>query len=232
MVNILKLFTGKKRRIDDDPRIYVKKDISIEDFIRVNDQSYEYREKVLPAALTVEFWRGSGLVNFLLDGRFLKSEILDVGCGSGEIDIIIAEKDYIITAIDISPYAIHLAHKLAEGFPECKGRFDFLVGNIEQMDFNKKFSSAIISHTLEHVINPEKMMERVIKLLNPGSYILVAVPNKKAWNDRTHLRHYSERGLRKFLSLYSHEIEIKIDKVEKMIFAVLRVPDSQHLKTQ
>ena len=224
MVNVLKLFSRKKKRIDDDPRIYVKKDISTEDFIRVNDQSYEYREKVLPAALTVEFWENSGLVNFLLNERFLKSEILDVGCGSGEIDIIIAERGYSITAVDISPYAIGLALKLADGFPGCKEGLDFLVGNIEQMDFNKKFSTAIISHTLEHVINPEKMMERVIKLLNPESYILVAVPNKKAWNDRTHLRHYSERSLRKFLSQYSSELEIKIDKVEKMIFAVLKIP--------
>jgi len=232
MVNILQLFTGKKKRMDDDPRVYVKKDISIEDFIRVNDQSYELREKVLPAALTVEFWQNSGLVNFLLNERFLKSEILDVGCGSGEIDIIIAEKGYIITSVDISPYAIQLAQKLAEGRPGCKERLEFLVGNIEQMDFNKKFSTAIISHTLEHVINPETMMERVIKLLNHGSYILVAVPNKKAWNDRTHLRHYSERSLRKFLSLYSREIEIRTDKVEKMIFAVLKVSDSQNSKNQ
>ncbi|MCX5804830.1 MAG: class I SAM-dependent methyltransferase [Proteobacteria bacterium] len=222
----MNLFVRKKRRIDDDPRIYVKKDISIEDFIRVNDQSYEYREKALPAALTVEFWKDSGLVNFLSDDRFLKSEILDVGCGSGEIDIIIAARGYSITAIDISPYAIQLANKLADNFPEYKERLSFLVGNIEQIDFNKKFSSAIISHALEHVINPEKMMEKVINLLNPGSYILVAVPNKKAWNDRTHLRHFSKRSLTKFLSQYSHELDIKIDKIEKMIFAVLRIPDN------
>ncbi len=225
-MNILKLFTRKKHRIDDDPRIYVKKDISIEDFVRVNDQSYEYREKVLPAALTVEFWKDSGLVNFLLNDRFLENDILDVGCGSGEIDIIIAAKGYNITAVDISPYAIQLAQKLAESFSEHKDRLDFLVGNIEEMDFDKKFSSAIISHTLEHVINPERMMEKVISLLNPGSYILVAVPNKKAWNDRTHLRHYSARSLTNFLSQYSHELEVNIDKVEKMIFAILRTSDS------
>ena len=224
-MNFFKMLTGKKSRPDDDPRVRVTKDISAEDFVLVNDQSYEYREKVLPAACTVEFWEGSGLVRFLSDARFLKSEILDVGCGSGEIDIIIAKKGYDITAVDISPYAIQIAQKHADNSSECKGRLTFLAGDIERMEFDKKFSTAIVSHTLEHVINPDTMMEKVISLLEPGSHILVAVPNKKAWNDRTHLRHYSKRSLTKLLTQYSHELETWIDKVERMIFAVLKTPD-------
>jgi len=213
---------GRKKRIDDDPRIRVTKDISPEDFILVNDQSYSYRKKVLPEASTIEFWKDSGLVAFLSDRRFLKSEILDVGCGSGEIDIIIAMKGYNITAVDISPLAIEMAKVYASNFPECKERIKFLAGDIEKMNFDRSFSTAIISHTLEHVINPEKMMDKVLSILEPDSYILVAVPNKKAWNDRTHLRYYSERSLKKFLSQYSDELETRIDKHERMIYSVVK----------
>lgn len=223
-MNILKLFRKKKKRADDDPRIRVTEDIAPEDFVLVNDQSYMYRQKVLPAASTVEFWKDSGLVAFLSDDRFLKSEILDVGCGSGEIDIIIAMKGYNITAVDISPLVINMAQEYMGKFPECKGRIHFLAGDIEKMTFEKRFSTAIISHTLEHVINPEKMMEKVLTILEPGSYILVAVPNRKAWNDRTHLRYYSEGSLKEFLSQYSLELETRIDKVEKMIYCELKKP--------
>lgn len=223
-MNILKLFRKKKKRADDDPRIRVTKDITPEDFVLVNDQSYTYRQKVLPAALTIEFWEDSGLVAFLSDDRFLKSEVLDVGCGTGEIDIIIARKGYAITAVDISPLAISMAQEYMGKFPECKERIHFLAGDIEKMTFEKRFSTAIISHTLEHVINPEKMMEKVLTMLEPGSYILVAVPNRKAWNDRTHLRYYSERSLKKFLSQYSFELETRTDKVEKMIYCVMKKP--------
>jgi len=230
-MNILKIFRGKKKRIDDDPRVRVTKDISPEDFILVNDQSYLYRKKVLPEASTIEFWKDSGLVAFLTDERFLKSEILDVGCGSGEIDIIIAAKGYNITAVDISPIAISMASEYADNFPECKQRIRFLTGDIEKMTFEKTFSTAIISHTLEHVINPEKMMERVLSIIEDGSYILVAVPNRKAWNDRTHLRYFSERSLKKFLSQYSEVLETRIDKHERMIYCVMRKPLQNKTKT-
>lgn len=217
------IFKRRKRRRDDDPRMRVTKDISPADFVLVNDQSYIYREKVLPEASTVEFWEQSGLVNFLVNNPFLRNEVLDVGCGSGEIDIILAGKGFVVTGIDISPYAINMANALAGKHPDCRSRLRFIVGDIESISFEKRFSSAIISHTLEHVINPDKVMENVIRILEPGSYILVAVPNRKAWRDRTHLRYYTERSMKKFLSRYSDSFRTEIDNHERMIFAAAKV---------
>jgi len=217
------IFKRRKRREDDDPRVRVTKDISPSDFVLVNDQSYIYREKVLPQASTVEFWEGSGLVNFLANSPFLKSEILDVGCGSGEIDIILAGKGFTVTGIDISPYAIKMAQALAEKYPHCRDRVRFVAGDMESISFERRFSSAIISHTFEHVINPDKVMENVIRFLEPGSHILVAVPNKKAWRDRTHLRYYTERSMKKFLSRYSDSPIVDIDNHERMIFASAKI---------
>ncbi|MDD5242918.1 MAG: methyltransferase domain-containing protein [Syntrophorhabdaceae bacterium] len=217
------IFKRRKRREDDDPRIRVTKDISPSDFVLVNDQSYVYREKVLPEASTVEFWENSGLVNFLINNPFLKNEILDVGCGSGEIDIILARRGCTVTGIDISSYAVNMAQALAEKYPDCHDRVRFVVGDMESISFERRFSSAIISHTFEHVINPDKVMENVIRFLEPGSYILVAVPNKKAWRDRTHLRYYTERSMRKFLSRYSDTFSTEVDNHEKMIFASAKI---------
>lgn len=217
------IFKRRKRRQDDDPRMRVTKDISPSDFVLVNDQSYTYREKVLPQASTVEFWENSGLVNFLINNPFLKNDVLDVGCGSGEIDIILARKGFVVTGIDISPYAVNMANALAEKYPDCNGRLRFVVGDIESIAFEKRFSSAIISHTFEHVIHPDKVMENVIRFLEPGSYVLVAVPNKKAWRDRTHLRYYTERSMRKFLSRYSDSLITEVDNHERMIFASAKI---------
>jgi len=217
------IFKRKKRRQDDDPRVRVTRDISPSDFVLVNDQSYMYREKVLPEASTVEFWENSGLVNFLANSPFLKSEILDVGCGSGEIDIILAGKGLTVTGIDISPYAVNLAKALAEKYPHCRDRVRFVAGDMESISFERRFSSAIISHTFEHVINPDRVMENVIRFLEPGSHILVAVPNKKAWRDRTHLRYYTERSMKKFLSRYSDSPIVDVDNHERMIFASAKI---------
>ena len=223
-MSLLRMIGLKKKRFDDDPRMPVTRDISPEDFIKVNDQTFEYRERVLPRALTIEFWEGSGLVNFLLTSGGLKSEVLDVGCGSGEIDIILAQNGYSITGLDISPYAIKIAQKHRAEHVKLKDRLRFIVGDIETADIDKRFSSAIISHTLEHVLSPEKTVENTISHLKPGSTILVAVPNRKAWRERTHLRCYSKWSMKRFLRPYCRELDVRIDPVERMIFAVMQLP--------
>lgn len=218
-----RLFRKRPVRIDDDPRVHVTPDISRDDFVLVNDQTYEYRSKVLPEALTIDFWEPSGLTRRILDSGALRSEVLDVGCGSGEIAVILAKHGFRVTGIDISPVAIRLAHEHKDQHPEIKDRLAFVVHDIETGPLPRKHSSALFSHTLEHVLNPDTTMKNIIASLKPGSTVYVSVPLKKAWNDRTHLRHFSPRSLKRFLASYSPDVEVSVDKKEKMIFATVRV---------
>ena len=128
-----------------------------------------------------------------------------------------------IGCLDMDSVGQPMLKVLSEKYPNCHGKLRFVVGDIESISFERRFSSAIISHTFEHVINPDKVMENVIRFLEPESYILVAVPNKKAWRDRTHLRYYTERSMRKFLSRYSDTFSTEINNHERMIFASVKI---------
>ncbi len=211
----------RKKRIDHDPRPYISRDISSEEFIRVNDLTFQYRQKTHPQALTLEFWEDSPLIHFPLERGLLRSDILDVGCGSGEIDIILGLKGYNVCGLDVSPYAVEIANSHLKKHPELIGKVRFVNGNIEKIHFEERFNTAVIYHTLEHVIDPHRTLEQTIRFLNPRAKILLEVPYKKAYRDRTHLRRFSPRKLKRFLSVFSNSVEVIHLKQRRTIFAIV-----------
>ena len=66
-----------------------------------------------------------------------------------------------------------------------------------------------------------KLMVRLFR--NFGARILVEVPYKKAYGDRTHLRYFSPRKLRRLLSVFSKGVEVIHLKERRTIFAVVDV---------
>ncbi|MDY6793028.1 MAG: class I SAM-dependent methyltransferase [Thermodesulfobacteriota bacterium] len=213
----------RKKKMDNDPRSYISKDISLDEFAKVYDETFQYREKVLPEAFTLEFWEKNDLVRLTLESGHLKNDILDVGCGSGEIDIIYGMKGYHVCGLDISQYAIEIAEKHLKNHPQLSGKIRFINGNIEEIDLTDRFNTAIIFHTLEHVINPHRTLEQTIRFLNPGAKILVEVPYKKSYRDRTDLRHFSPRKLRGLLSAFSNSVEVIHFKERRTIYAVVEL---------
>jgi len=213
----------RKKRVDNDPRPYVSKDTPPDEFVRLYDLTFHYRERVLPEAFTLEFWEKSHVVRFPLERGLLKNDILDVGCGSGEIDIIFGMKGYNVCGVDVSPYAIEIANRHLSKRPELSGKVRFVNGNIEEIDLKDRFNTAIMYHTLEHVMNPKRALEQTIRFLNPGAKIILEVPYKKAYRDRTHLRRFSPRKLRKLLSAFSNGVEVIHFKERRTIFAVVDV---------
>lgn len=163
------------------------------------------------------------MVRLPLERGLLRNDIRDVGCGSGEIDIIFGMKGYNICGLDISPYAIEIANGHLKKYPQLSGKVRFMNGNIEEIDLGDRFNTAIIYHTLEHVMNPHRTLEQTIRFLHPGAKILVEVPYKKAYRDRTHLRRFTPRKLRRLLSAFSSTVEVIHFKERRTIFAVVNV---------
>ncbi len=216
-------FFRRRREADEDPRPRASKDMAPNEFVRVYDMTFEYRQKVLPEAFKLEFWERSEAVRFPLERGLLKNDILDVGCGSGEIDIIFGLNGYNVCGLDISPYAIEIANSHLEKHPELVERVRFVNGNIEEIDLEDRFNTAIVYHTLEHVIDPHRTLEQTIRFCNPRAKILVEVPYKKAYGDRTHLRHFSPKKLKRFLSGFSSSVEVIHFKERRTIFAIVDV---------
>jgi 2-polyprenyl-3-methyl-5-hydroxy-6-metoxy-1,4-benzoquinol methylase len=101
------------------------------------------------------------------------ADIVDVGCGRGELISLILENspNANISALDYDPRCLELSR--AAG-----------AGNTYQFDINKprtypkiKVDVVILSHVLEHTHNPMQVLRSLSDLVNPGGRLIVAVPN-------------------------------------------------------
>ena len=97
-------------------------------------------------------------------------EILDLGCGTGSHDILLAEKGYKITGIDLSEKMIGIAKN------QKNQNADFLVGDVRNINLNKQFDIVI---SLFHVASYqttnndfEQYLQTAYNHLKPGGIFI------------------------------------------------------------
>ncbi|HMT10608.1 MAG TPA: methyltransferase domain-containing protein [Ignavibacteria bacterium] len=98
--------------------------------------------------------------------------ILDIGCGNGNISIALGSLGYNVTGIDMDAATIENAKK--------NNKFknvEFKVLNANDITPGTKFDAVVCSEVLEHLSNPELLVEQIGKLLKKDGIFLATVPN-------------------------------------------------------
>ncbi len=138
-------------------------------------------------------------IRIILKREGIKS-VLDVGCGTGKVDIHLVKHGFNVTGIDVSSKLIHIAWKKAKEFDSDA---DFKLIRLQALQ-TKKFDCVLFAGVLEHLINDEEMMFEARRFLKPNGKIVIEVPchdflyNKRDRNIG-HVIRYSKRILRRRL---------------------------------
>ena len=83
--------------------------------------------------------------------------ILDIGCGTGNHDILFAKKDYEICGIDISEEMINIAKSRMHNL----NNISFFIGNSENFKLDKKFDVVVsLFHVMSYQIKNESLYGR------------------------------------------------------------------------
>lgn len=99
-------------------------------------------------------------------------KILEIGCHVADLGQLLKNEDNIVTGIDYNEKAIEIA----------KSRID----NAFVIDLNKKFVNEnnielydviVCNQVLEHLLNPEKTLLEIKKMLKPDSTLIIGLPN-------------------------------------------------------
>jgi ubiquinone/menaquinone biosynthesis C-methylase UbiE len=104
-------------------------------------------------------------------------EILDLGCGPGDVTFRLAHRfpKTRITGIDGSPAMISLAKERKKREIAVKNKVNFIQAMVPGADIPKKNYNLIISTSfLHHLHQPEVLWKTIIELSQPGTKVFVA----------------------------------------------------------
>ncbi len=98
-------------------------------------------------------------------------QILDVGCGDGYYDWLIAKLGAKVVGIDIHKKPLSIAQKFY-----CSGLTDFFYMDAGQMNFpGACFDKVISLCVVEHLADDEQVMQNVSRVLKPGGRFVFSV---------------------------------------------------------
>lgn len=104
-------------------------------------------------------------------------KILDVGCGGGILTERLAREGALLTGIDASSTAIHVAktHAQSTGLP-----INYQTVTVEDMaeSYPAHFDALTCMELLEHVPDPAAMIQQCAKLVKPGGMVFFSTINR------------------------------------------------------
>jgi ubiquinone/menaquinone biosynthesis C-methylase UbiE len=116
------------------------------------------------------------LIINLIKKDLVGKKILDIGCGLGRMSILASKHAESVTGIDHTQNAINIANILKHA--TNSKNIEFICTSIEEYKPKEKFDIIIISGTLEHIIECEQMIAKIVKLLTKNGIIISDSPSE------------------------------------------------------
>lgn len=143
-------------------------------------------------------------------------EILDMGCGNGNITISLAGFDYNILGVDSDPDSIKNA-KSKNIFPNA----EFKNCSADKLSKDRRFDVVILSEVVEHLDNPAEILKLTKQLLKSDGMLLVSIPNGRSVEELIR-RFTSSSNAGKAIKLLVRKYIVKKENIQSMA-------DSPHL---
>jgi 2-polyprenyl-3-methyl-5-hydroxy-6-metoxy-1,4-benzoquinol methylase len=115
--------------------------------------------------------RGSAAahIHSVLEGA--RSDICDIGCGPGLLAAQLTELGHRVIALDLDPQAAEYATR--RGVEVLQGSAESLPPQLA----SRKFDLVVMSHVLEHCLDPTGAIRGACALIRPGGILYCEVPN-------------------------------------------------------
>ena len=96
--------------------------------------------------------------------------VLDYGCGIGSNGFLFHEAGFDVTLVDLESFSLDFA-----GFLIKKYNLSINVIKIDKEDIKDKFDVILCLDTIEHVVDPKGLLEKLVSYLNPEGKLFLTV---------------------------------------------------------
>jgi len=164
------------------------------------------------------------------------ADLLEIGCGHGEVLLEARKRGFRVSGIEISAHAAAIANC-------CLGEPAVSVGTLETLPLARdRFGAVLAADVIEHVRDPEGLLLRIREMLIPGGVLLLITPSLDSWTRRLlrsrwmeykveHLYYFSAMSVRLLLERCGFD-EIRVSPSRKVLtidyiarhFSRFRVP--------
>lgn len=146
------------------------------------------------------------------------NEIYEIGCGEGNLSIVLAKQNIKVVASDFSGQIIEIA---SENAKKAGVDIKFKVASIYNLTFHESAKLVLCSEVLEHLHRPDDAMAVLEQLADP--FIIVSVPREPLWrilnlirlnyisnlgNTPGHVQHWSKKSLLKLLRSHFNIVDV------------------------
>lgn len=173
----------------------------------VNERTFEYQLQQLESQSEGQYAKTKFEIIMAWLSGSPPLRILNVGCGLGELSLMMAHAGHDVVGIDLEEDFIGLARRAAarEGLASCR----FEACALESYRTDEPFDLVAATDVIEHIEDDRAAMAQIAALVKAGGQIVIAVPAGQwlfGFHDRSlgHYRRYSARSLRDLAASCCH----------------------------
>lgn len=112
----------------------------------------------------------------------LDTRIVDVGCGTGRLLSVLAERGYRnLTGVDFSAQAVEITR---QRLPAAT----VFTHNIVEQPLPAIWPAIFLTEVIEHLTDPRQALKNLYHSLEPGGYLFLSFPNRLAYEPWLYLR--------------------------------------------
>ena len=165
-----------------------------------------------PCLCTKDYKRDVIFLNKLFE-KYNVTTVLDLGCGSGEHDRLLAAKGYYVDGLDISENMIKIAIKKSKNIKNIT----YTISDMRNFNLNKKYDAIIcMLANFQYLISKKDVnsfLDSIFKHLKKKGILILDVYNKEVYKDYSPKTFVERRVGNDILHKLSERIFLKDDMV-------------------